>query len=215
MGELLVARRHFDRAMAIREGHGPERDALEAFTAATDTDDSMADAWLGRVSCGDTKLDTLKALYANSDWLHRETSRLGTSLTAHVQMGPHLAITVADAAQVGLALVSALTAAGEYDQAETLLSSKKLHDGWGNLQWHQLARAYLHSATQRWPDVLTAAGEELPAQATIMGAVTASICALTASAAAHLGQGRVDWTGSIASTSPGRAGPRSGSAPTF
>ena len=50
-------------------------------------------------------------------------------------------------------------------------------------------------ATQRWPDVLLTAAEDLPPQAIVMAAVTASICALAGHAAAHLGQGRValDW----------------------
>ena len=212
MGDLAVARKHFDRAMAIKDSRGDDQDALGEFIAATDAEESMADAWLGRVACGDGSLESLKALYANRDWLHRETSRLGVNLSAPVQMGPHLAITVADAPEVGLAMVSALVAAGQYAQAENMLSGKKLLDGRGQWQWHQLARAYLHFDTQRWPDVLTAASEELPAEATVMGAVTASICALAATAAAHLGQGRVslDWLDRIDVTGQNRASQRFG-----
>src|SRR5690625_5284885 len=49
--------------------------------------------------------------------------------------------------------------------------------------------------TQRWPDLLIDAAEELPERAIIMPALTASVCTLAAYAAAHLGQGRValDW----------------------
>ena len=75
------------------------------------------------------------------------------------------------------------------------MANRELLDSWGNYQWHQLAQTFLMYATQRWPDVLFTAAEELPPQAIIMSAVTASICALAAHAAAHLGQGRValDW----------------------
>jgi ESX secretion system protein EccA len=107
----------------------------------------------------------------------------------------YIGITVTDASQVGLALSSALTIAGEYAEADRLLANRDLLDSWANYQWHQLARAFLMFTTQRWPDVLLTAAEELPPQAIVMSAVTASICALAAHAAAHLGQGRValDW----------------------
>lgn len=195
MGDVQGARRHFDKAMAIMDRQGRSRDALAEFVAASDADVSMADAWLGRIACGDIELGSLKQLYSNSEWLHRETSRIGRDLHAEIPLGPYLSITAMDAAQVGLALASALTSAGDYERADTLLSSKGLRDGWVNHQWHQLARVYLMYATQRWPDVLATAAEELPARAIIMPAVTASICALAAYASAHLGQGRVamDW----------------------
>ncbi|MEB3069208.1 type VII secretion AAA-ATPase EccA [[Mycobacterium] vasticus] len=170
-------------------------DALAEFAAATEADPSMADAWLGRIACGDTSLETLTRLYNNGDWLHKETTRLGRHLAAQIPLGPYLSITVTDASHVGLALASALTVAGEYARADALLSDRGLLDSWVNHQWHQLARAYLMFLTQRWPDLLTVAAEELPDRAIIMPAVTASVCALAAYAAAHLGQGRValDW----------------------
>ena len=194
MADLQAARRHFDRAMAVKSRQGRTA-ALPDFVAATDADPSMADAWLGRIACGDNDLASLKQLNANSEWLHRETTRIGQVLAAEIQLGPYIGITVTDASQVGLALSSALTIAGEYDDAEALLANRDLLDSWANYQWHQLARAFLAYTTQRWPDVLMTAAEELPPQAIVMSAVTASICALAAHAAAHLGQGRValDW----------------------
>ncbi|MCV7088392.1 type VII secretion AAA-ATPase EccA [Mycolicibacter hiberniae] len=170
-------------------------EALADFIAATEADPSMADAWLGRIACGDTALDTLHRLYANRDWLHKETTRLGRHLAAQIPLGPYLSITVTDGSHVGLALASALTVAGEYESAEVLLSDESLLDSWINYQWRQLGRAHLMFVTQRWPDVLTIAAEELPERAITMPAVTASVCALAGYAAAHLGHGRValDW----------------------
>lgn len=195
MSDLLAARRHFDRAMVSMDARYGSPDALAEFAAATEADPSMADAWLGRIACGDTSLETLTRLYNNGDWLHKETTRLGRHLAAQIPLGPYLSITVTDASHVGLALASALTVAGEYARADALLSDRGLLDSWVNHQWHQLARAYLMFLTQRWPDLLTVAAEELPDRAIIMPAVTASVCALAAYAAAHLGQGRValDW----------------------
>ena len=180
--------------MAIKSRQGRVA-ALPEFVAATDADKSMADAWLGRIACGDNDLASLRQLYVTSEWLHRETTRIGQTLAAEIQLGPYIGITVTDASQVGLALASALTIAGEYAEADKLLANRDLLDSWTNYQWHQLARAFLMYRTQRWPDVLLAAAEELPAHAIVMSAVTASICALAAHAAAHLGQGRValDW----------------------
>ncbi len=194
MGDLQTARRNFDRAMAVMRQQGRVA-ALPEFVAATDADPSMADAWLGRIACGDHDLASLKQLNATSEWLHRETTRIGATLAAEIQLGPYIGITVTDASQVGLALSSALTIAGDYAEADKLLANRDLLDSWANHQWHQLARAFLRHATQRWPDVLSTAAEELPPQAIVMSAVTASICALAAHAAAHLGQGRValDW----------------------
>ncbi|ORU95167.1 type VII secretion AAA-ATPase EccA [Mycobacterium bohemicum] len=194
MADLHSARRHFDRGMTVM-GRDGRAAALPEFTAATDADPTMADAWLGRIACGDNSLSSLKRLHATSEWLHRETTRIGTTLAAQIQLGPYIGITVTDASQVGLALASALTIAGEYSEADRLLADPDLLDSWASHQWHQLARAFLMFTTQRWPDVLLTAAEELPPQAIIMSAVTASICALAAYAAAHLGQGRValDW----------------------
>ncbi|WP_313957382.1 type VII secretion AAA-ATPase EccA [Mycolicibacterium llatzerense] len=181
--------------MEIGTRRGFDREAMGEFVAATEADPTMADAWLGRIKCGDDKLDTLKTLYSHSDWLRKETSRLGGYLAAEIPLGPYLSITAADASQVGLGLASALTMAGEYDRAELLLTGKKLLDEWVNFQWHQLARVYLMFVTQRWADVVTEAAAELHPRATVIPAVTASICALAGHGAVHLGQGRValEW----------------------
>jgi hypothetical protein len=73
--------------MTIKGRQGPAA-ALPEFVAATDADPSMADAWLGRIACGDTDLVSLKQLNATSEWLHRETTRIGRTLAAEIQLGP-------------------------------------------------------------------------------------------------------------------------------
>lgn len=194
MGDTIKARRQFDQAMKMAAVQGFDREVQEYFVEATTADPEMADAWLGRIACGDIALDTLTAAQRHGKWLHRETNRLGRTLHAEIQVGPYFCITASENTHLGLALASALTRAGQYDRADALLSSKVLDDD-RLFQWRQLARVELMHVTGRWQDVLAAAAEELPPRATVMAVVTAAICALAAEAAAHLGQGRValDW----------------------
>ncbi|WP_081287912.1 type VII secretion AAA-ATPase EccA [Mycobacterium asiaticum] len=170
------------------------------FREATEIDPSMADAWLGRIAAGDEALTTVQQLHRYGSRLHRETNRLGVHLSAPIKAGPYLSISVTEASHAGLALASALTDAGQYEQAEKLLSDRALLDTWENHQWKQYIDAYLMFVTQRWPDVIAVAAAILPPQAIIMSAVTAATCTLAAHAAAHLGQARValDWTERVA-----------------
>ncbi|MFV8176981.1 type VII secretion AAA-ATPase EccA [Mycolicibacterium peregrinum] len=211
MGDLLAARKHFDRAMAIIDRQGREA-ALSEFEAATKAAPEMADAWLGRVAGGDVKLSTLEQLYKHRDSLQREMTRIGRRLSAEVGFGPHLGITVGDGSSAGLALAAARITAGEYAGAAELLDDDSLLDSWINHQWAQLARVYLHYTTKRWPDVLTAAATELPAQAVLMAEVTGSICALAGFAATYLGQGRValDWVDRVDTEGQSRQSDRFG-----
>ncbi len=189
-----AARKRFDQGMASLD-----RDPSAAgarFREATENDPSMADAWLGRIAAGDESLTTVRELYNYGSRLHRETNRLGVRLSAPVKAGPYLSISVAEASHAGLALASALIDAGQYKEADTLLSDPGVLDTWENHQWQQYIHAYLMFASQRWPDVISVAATVLPPQAIIMSAVTAATCALAAHAAAHLGQARValSWT---------------------
>ena len=169
--------------------------AQARFREASDLDQSMADAWLGRIAAGDEELSTLQQLYAYGARLHRETNRLGVRLSAAIKAGPFLSISVTESSHAGLALASALVDDGQFEKAEALLKDPALLDTWENHQWQQYVQAYLMFATQRWPDVISVAATVLPPQAIIMSAVTAATNALAAHAAAHLGQARValDW----------------------
>lgn len=188
-----AARRHFDQAMAVFDADPAS--ALRLFRAATETDPSMADAWLGRIAAGDHELATLEQLHAFGARLHRESNRLGSGLAAAVKAGPYLSITVTEASHAAIAFASALVDAAQFDKAADLLDDPAILDTWENHQWRQYVRAYLMFATQRWPDVIAEAARVLAPQAIVMSAVTAAISALAAHAAAHLGQSRValDW----------------------
>ncbi|HTM85105.1 MAG TPA: type VII secretion AAA-ATPase EccA [Mycobacterium sp.] len=174
--------------------------AQTRFREAAEIDPAMADAWLARIATGDEALRTLQQLYTYGERIHRETNRLGTTLSATIKAGPYLAISVTESSHAGLALASALIDDGQYGNAETLLANPALLDTWENHQWQQHVRAYLMFVAQRWPDVITVAAAPLPPQAIIMAAVTAATNTLAAHAATHLGQPRValEWVARVA-----------------
>lgn len=192
-GSGIAARRFFDQAMSAMDS-----DLLVArrlFRDATETDSTMADAWLGRVATGDGNLSTLEQLHTFGPRMHRESNRLGVPLSAVVKAGPYLSITVTEASHAGIALASALVDDRQFERAEGVLNDPGLLDGAEIHQWRQHVWAYLMFATQRWPDVIAEAARVLPPQALIMPPVAAATNTLAGHAAAHLGQARValDW----------------------
>ena len=195
--DTITARRSFDQAMAALDTEPSA--ARRLFREATETDPTMADAWLGRIAAGDDDLATLVQLHAFGARMHRESNRLGATLAAPIKAGPYLSITVTEASHVGIALASALVDDKQFEKAEAVLEDPALLDSWENHQWRQYVRCYLMFATQRWPDVIAEAARVLPPRALIMAAVTAGTNALAAHAAVHLGHARValDWTDRI------------------
>jgi type VII secretion ATPase EccA len=195
--DTITARRSFDQAMAALDTEPSA--ARRLFREATETDPTMADAWLGRIAAGDDDLATLVQLHAFGARMHRESNRLGATLAAPIKAGPYLSITVTEASHVGIALASALVDDKQFEKAEAVLEDPALLDSWENHQWRQYVRCYLMFATQRWPDVIAEAARVLPPRALIMAAVTAGTNALAAHAAVHLGHATValDWTDRI------------------
>lgn len=198
----MIARRQFDRAIAVLESDITA--ALTFFREATASDPAMADAWLGRIAAGDDDLATLEQLHDRAARLHRESNRLGITLSAAVKAGPHLSITVTEGSHTGIALASAYIDGGQFEKAAGLLADPALLDSGENHQWCQYVRTYLMFASQRWPDVIAEAADALPAEALVMPPITAAIHALAAHACAHLGQPRValDWADRAPATDP-------------
>jgi len=193
VGITGTARRNFDRAMSVFEVDAAM--ARRLFREATESDPSMADAWLGRIAAGDGDLTTLEMLHKQGSRLHRESTRLGVRLAAAIKAGPYLSITVTEASHAGIALASALVEDGRFEEADAILESPAILDSWENHQWRQHIKAYLMFATGRWQDVIAEAARVLPPEAVVMSAITAASCALAGHAAAHLGQARIalDW----------------------
>ena len=58
----VAARRSFDHAMSVLQTDPAS--ARRLFREATETDPTMADAWLGRIAAGDDDLGSLQKLHA-------------------------------------------------------------------------------------------------------------------------------------------------------
>jgi type VII secretion ATPase EccA len=190
VADWVAARQLFKQALELQR-RGRDSEALKKFSAATDIDAAMADAWLGRIIAGDESLQTLRAAYDHGDQLGREAKLNAVDLKAQVLVGPYLVITATNRTHVGIALASALIDNRQYAEAATLLDDPTLiadPTGW---HWRQYARTYLMHATQRWPDVIAEAAADLPADAIILHDITAAASVLAAMAAACLGQPQV------------------------
>jgi len=184
-------RRSFDAAIDAYRGGDTAR-ALALFTDITVAAPVMSDAWLGRMACGDHSLDAVAAAHRNSRALYRETRRIGLpdgTLHARPAAPLYLSLPTWSRATIGLAYAAALISAGRYPEAADLLDDPVITDDAQAAQWHQFITATLYFTTRRWPDVRDVTAVSPPPQATyITDEVTAAVAAVSASAAAGLGQ---------------------------
>jgi type VII secretion ATPase EccA len=184
-------RRTFDAAIAALKA-GDTRSALAGFTTLTETSPTMADAWLGRLACGDTTLDTLAGAHENSRTLYRETRRIGLAdadLHAMVRAPLYLTHPVFSRGSIAAGYAGALITAGRYDEAAAVLDDPALTAETAAAQWRQFLQATLFHVTRRWTDVRSVTAVCPPATAThVNDEVTAATRALSAAAAASLGE---------------------------
>jgi type VII secretion ATPase EccA len=184
-------RRAFDAAMN-RYKDGDPAGAREAFARITANNPAMADAWLGRLACGDHGLDALAGAHTNSRALYRETRRIGLQdgqLQAMIPTPLYLAIPVWSRATIALAYASGLIRTDRYDPALEVLNNPVLTDDAQAAMWRQFITASLYHRTQRWPDLCTVTDVCPPAIATgVPTEVLAATQSLRAMALAALGQ---------------------------
>ena len=184
-------RRAFDAAMN-RYKDGDPAGAREAFARITANNPAMADAWLGRLACGDHSLDALAGAHTNSRALYRETRRIGLQdgqLQAMIPTPLYLAIPVWSRATIALAYASGLIRTDRYDPALEVLNDPVLTDDAQAAMWRQFITASLYHRTQRWPDLCTVTDVCPPAIATgVPTEVLAATQSLRAMALAALGQ---------------------------
>ncbi|MEM6110112.1 AAA family ATPase [Mycobacterium sp. 050272] len=189
-------RRAFDEAIN-RFSSGDPASAQQAFTAITDQNPAMTDAWLGRLACGDHSRDALAGAYLNSRALYRETRRIGQqdgALQAVVSAPLYLQLQVWSRGTIALAFASVLISAGEFDEAMTVLNDRDLADDSQTALWRQFLTATVYHATQRWPDLCAATEVCPPANATyVPNDVLAGAQTLRAMALASLGQAQSAW----------------------
>jgi type VII secretion ATPase EccA len=200
-------RRAFDAAIDAYKSGDLQR-ALGGFTAITNVNPGMADAWLGRLACGDHDLDTLAAAHANSRALYRETRRLGLTdgeLHARAAAPLYLNLPVWSRATIGLAYASALILSGDFARAAEVLDDPVITDDTQAAQGHQFVKAALFHAARRWPDVVRVTAVSPPAHATHVGdELAAAVAALSAAASASLGQvqAALDTLGKVRTANP-------------
>jgi len=184
-------RRAFDAAMDGYRAQDTGR-ALTTFTQITRDAPTMADAWLGRLACGDHDVDTLAGAHQNSRTLYRETRRIGHNdgeLYGQITAPLYLTVPVWSRATIGLGYASALITAGRYGEAAQVLGDEIISSDAQAAQWLQFITASLYHQTRRWPDLLSVTAVSPPAHATyVLDAVTEAVATLTATAAASLGQ---------------------------
>jgi hypothetical protein len=130
----------------------------------------------------------LCAAHENSRFLYRETRRLGWNdgqLTGQLTCPKYVVMEINSRDTITLGFGSALIAAGQYAEADRLLSDRQLGGG-DHAVWRHFLHTCLFYVTQRWPDVLSTAsaapalprhsptGVELRAATTTMAALAAA-----------------------------------------
>ena len=200
-------RRAFDAAIDAYKSQDLQR-ARGGFTAITNLNPAMSDAWLGRLACGDHDLETLASAHINSRALYRETRRLGLKdgeLHARAAAPLYVNLPVWSRATIGLAYASALISAGQYAPAAEVLGDPVVADDGQAAQPRQLVQAALFHQARRWPDLLRVTAQNPPAHATfVLDEVTAAVTALSAAASASLGQvqAALDMLDKVRSSNP-------------
>ena len=130
--------------------------AAKAFTRASEWDPGMADAWLGRLACGDDANEVLLALYRTRDGIGLEQRRLGLpprTLAGRWYAGLHITYPLSDATEASAAYASSLISGKDYSGAQDVLNEiPPAH----RVPIVEFVHGVMHFKTQRWPDVLTA-----------------------------------------------------------
>lgn len=194
MVDRVAARSAFDQAIEANL-RGRSADASAKFIAATTADPSMADAWLGRIVEGEVTHETLSKAFEYGERLQNESRRKGIRLAPVIPVGPYLSITVETRTHVGIALAALHIDEQHYQQADELLQNPVLAADPQMWHWRQHVRIYLMHSTQRWPDVIELAAQQIPDEAIFKEPLNAANALLAALAAASLGQSQValDW----------------------
>lgn len=136
--------------------------ATLAFTRASEWDPSLADAWMGRLACGDNSAPVILQLYRTRGTIGAEQRRLGLpprTLSGRFSTGLYIDYPLADRTEAIAAYAATLIAGADYQGAEDALDEAASTLSGGRAPIVDYLRASLHFKTQRWPDVLTALGQ--------------------------------------------------------
>ena len=190
----MNARDYLDSGIAALGLTGATPDlnqARTAFRRATEIDPSMCDAWMGLAATGDTSVTTLRNAHHTSATLHRETRRIGLAdddlRPVVASPGGYIALYPTSPVSLALAHVVALTAAGDYDNAEKALDDIEITREPAHEAIHKFVGATLHFVTHRWPDVLEWASRPANQPASVIDDATTLLAGI-----AHTGLGQFD-----------------------
>ncbi len=140
------------------EGTDPVNDpaqAAKAFTRASEWNPGLADAWLGRLACGDTSNEVFLALFRHRDHIGAEQRRLGLpprTLVGRWYTGMFIDYPLSDAVEASTAYAATLIAGDDFAGARHVL------DAIGPERRTTIVsfiEAVLYFRTGRWPDVLS------------------------------------------------------------
>ncbi|GAA2054866.1 type VII secretion AAA-ATPase EccA [Williamsia deligens] len=162
MGDIRQARRLFDFGILSLglpvDGQEAPRDPAQAalaFQRASEFAPEMADAWLGRMACGDDASHNLLNLYRTRGSLHAELRRLGLppgTLVGRFATGLYIDYPITSTTDVIAAYAASLVTGLDHTGAEEVLAEIPAHEATPIVTY---IRAMLHFTTQRWPDVLS------------------------------------------------------------
>ncbi|RJO79846.1 type VII secretion AAA-ATPase EccA [Nocardia panacis] len=131
-----------------------EAHAAAAFTAATDLDPDMCDAWLGRAMAGEITSEVVYGAYRSVHNLYRDQQRAGLvdrALWCQVEVGIFgLRVAMADRDQIAVAQACFYADGGEWQEAAAILDELR---GDEVAAFVRMSLAY---RTKLWPEVLAA-----------------------------------------------------------
>jgi type VII secretion ATPase EccA len=138
----------------VQGGVRNEQRALAAFTAGTDLDPDMCDAWLGRAMAGEVTPEVIYGAYRSVHNLYRDQQRAGLverSLWCQIEVGMYgLRVAMADRDQITIAQACAYADVGEWREAGAVV--EEVPDD----EVADFVRTTLLFRTGRWPDVIAA-----------------------------------------------------------
>lgn len=141
------------------EGQEPvddPRQAAKAFTRASEWDPTMADAWLGRLACGEDTEEVLAALYRHRAVIGTEQRRLGLAphtLAGRWDASGFINHPMRDSTEAVAAYAASLTRGRDLRGAQEALDEIPAAARTPIVDYVQAA---LFHAANRWPEVLTA-----------------------------------------------------------
>jgi type VII secretion ATPase EccA len=141
------------------EGQEPvnnPQQAAKAFTRASEWDPAMADAWLGRLACGENTDEVLLALYRNRSGIGHEQRRLGLpqrTLAGRWTVDTFITYPLSDTTTATAAYASSLARGDDFAGAQEVLDEIPAAH---RIPIVEYVQGYLYTRAHRWPDVLTA-----------------------------------------------------------